>query len=423
MPKRESPKATTTQPAAIRKRRAADLAIADRIRLFRWMRQGMAGALKGSPPDRVIEATGWIRSVGGASPYLALRDRAGISRADVDRAVAKGQICELPSARGCTYVVPRGEYALALRAGQGFGDESEIANAKKFCGVTDKELDKLSAKVLDAIEKAPLDPNGIKEAVGDAVRSLGPEGKKRGLSTTLPLVLGKLQSAGEIRRVPVEGRLDRQRYKYARWTPSPLAKTRISDEERAVELARRYFRWAGPARIAELAWWAGLGVKAARAATAALELIPVADGDDRLLLVEDREMFDAAKMPADPVISFVGLLDNIQHPRREVASLLDERDAKREIPGEKALKAGGTLMDLPYHPIIDRGRLIGLWDYDGVERKLVHRTFEEASGGVAEEANAVSEYVESELEDVRSFSLDSPAGRADRIEALERVRW
>ena len=62
----------------------------------------------------MLERSGWSRSVGGCGPYLTLFARAGLSRADADAAVAKLQIHELPSARGCTYVVPSSDFALAL---------------------------------------------------------------------------------------------------------------------------------------------------------------------------------------------------------------------------------------------------------------------------------------------------------------------
>ena len=51
------------------------------------------------------------------------------------------------------------------------------------------------------------------------------------LTTTLPLALGKLQAMGEIRRVPVNGRLDQQRYKYSAWRPNPLRGFHIAPEE------------------------------------------------------------------------------------------------------------------------------------------------------------------------------------------------
>src|SRR6185436_3455707 len=118
----------------------------------------------------------------------------------------------LPTARGCTYVVPASDYAIGLKVGQQFG-EAEMRTATKL-GVTEDEIEKLCDAVLGALASGPLDPDGIREATGKASRSLGEEGKKKGLTTTLPIALGRLQARGEIRRVPTNGRLDQQRYKY-----------------------------------------------------------------------------------------------------------------------------------------------------------------------------------------------------------------
>src|SRR5580704_4933081 len=118
------------------------------LRAFRSMRQGLDGSLAGRSPAEVLERTGWVRSVGGASPYLALFARAGTLREAADAALAAVAIHELPSARGCTYVVP------------------------------------------------------------------------------------------------ANGRLDQQRYAYARGRPSPLEGVQLSDEQVAVELPKRFYRWA-----------------------------------------------------------------------------------------------------------------------------------------------------------------------------------
>jgi len=72
------------------------------------------------------------------------------------------------------------------------------------------------------------------------------------------VALGLLQAAGEIRRVPVNGRLDQQRYKYAAWKCKPSGSF--------TDLARAYFGWIGPAAVGEFQAFAGLGVKAAKAA-------------------------------------------------------------------------------------------------------------------------------------------------------------
>lgn len=124
-------------------------------------------------------------------------------------------------------------------------------NTARKLGVTDKEVDQLCDAVLKVLASGPLDPEGLREAVGGAARSLGPEGQKKGLSSTLPLALGRLQPEGRIRRIPVNGSLDQQHYRYTLWKPNPLEKCKFSPEEAYSELARRYFTWIGPATLAE----------------------------------------------------------------------------------------------------------------------------------------------------------------------------
>jgi hypothetical protein len=396
---------------------------AEILRAFRSHRQGLDGSLAGGTPAEVLERTGWMRSVGGTSPYLALFARAGTSRAAADAAVAALAVHELPSARGCTYVVPAADFALALRAGQGRGETAEIENAKKHCGVTDKEMGTLRRAVVDALVKGPMDPKDLKGVLGAKVRHLGDAGKKRGLTTTLPLALGWLQSQGEIRRVPANGRLDQQRYAYAIWEPGPLAGITLDDEQVGVELAKRFFRWASPATPAQLGWWAGLGVKAARAAVASLALVPVAEGDPRLMTPADRDALLAFERPREPSYRLVGSLDNLVHPRREVASLLSDADAALEVWNEKKPQAAGSLSDLPFHAIVDRGQLVGLWDYDPGAGAIVWKTFGKADAALKHEVARVEAFIRADLGDARSFSLDSPESRAPRLDALRAARW
>ena len=89
-----------------------------KLRAWWWHRQGLDGSLRGAAPAAVLERSGWARSVGGVGPYLTLFARAGTSREAADAAVAALEIHELPSARGCTYVVPASDFALALTVGQ-----------------------------------------------------------------------------------------------------------------------------------------------------------------------------------------------------------------------------------------------------------------------------------------------------------------
>ncbi|HRK23138.1 MAG TPA: crosslink repair DNA glycosylase YcaQ family protein, partial [Fimbriimonadaceae bacterium] len=166
-----------------------------KLKAFWFDRLGLANPTPMSAGD-VFRRFGWARSVGGANPYLSLFARAGIGREQADRAAANLEIHELPSVRGCTYVVPSEDFAVALRLARGEGDPQDVATAKRHLGVTEAELFKLQEKVLQTLGHDPLDPKEIKDRVGDAVRSLGDEGKKRGMQTTLPRAREFLQTAG-----------------------------------------------------------------------------------------------------------------------------------------------------------------------------------------------------------------------------------
>jgi hypothetical protein len=223
--------------------------VALETKLCAWWshRQGLDGSLSGKKPSAVLEQSGWARSVGGVGPYLKLFARSGAARESADAAVANLDIYELPAARNCTYVIPANDFALALKVGQPLSG-SEMKAALKL-GVTEKEIDKLCDAIVKQLAKGPLDPAQLREATGSAWRSLGEEGKKKGLTTTMPVALGKLQSIGEIRRMPTNGRLDQQRYSYTLWRPNPLSKFKMTDDEAFEELARKYFQWMGPTTV------------------------------------------------------------------------------------------------------------------------------------------------------------------------------
>jgi Winged helix DNA-binding domain len=388
------------------------------LRHWWWHRSGLDGSLRGRPSAEVLDRAGWARSVGGVGPYLTLFARSRASRETIDAEVAALAIHELPTARGCTYVVPARDYALGLTVGAAFGD-GEMKVAAKL-GVTDAEVDALCVAVLGALAGGPLDPDAIRAATGNASRSLGEEGKKKGLTTTLPLALGRLQARGDIRRVPVNGRLDQQRYAYARWSPNPLAEA-VAGEAFA-ELARRFFAWHGPATIGEFQWFSGLGVKAARAAVEPIGLVPAEAGSDRLLLPEDVDAWRAfVPDGGGPSYALVSSLDPISANRRDVSALLDAADAPRlaEAIAEKGVNA---LVDLPSHAILDRGRLVGLWEFDQLAGELVWATFDRRRDDALERVVRETEaFVRDGLGDARSFSLDSPKSRVPRIEALRRL--
>src|SRR5688572_10159384 len=138
----------------------------EKLRAWWWHRTGLDGSLRGANPAATLERSGWARSVGGVGPYLSLFARAGTSRAAADAAAANLEIHELPTARGCTHVLPASDFALGLKVGQTFAAAPMKVAAR--VGVTDKEIATLSKAVLKALAKGPLDPDGIRAATGDA---------------------------------------------------------------------------------------------------------------------------------------------------------------------------------------------------------------------------------------------------------------
>jgi hypothetical protein len=391
-----------------------------KLRAWWFHRQGLDGSQIGRAPAEVLTKSGWARSVAGSGPYLSLFARAGVSRTAVDTAVAQLAIHELPAARGCTYILPAADFALGLRVGEEFST-GEMALARRL-GVTDAEIAKLSSAVVRALRNGPLAPDEIRAATGSASRSLGTEGAKKGLTTTLPLALGSLQTSGQIRRIPTNGRLDQQRYRYALWEPNPMAKFRLSMTESYTELARLYFRWIGPATVYEFQWFSGLGIRAAKAAIEPLELVPVEMRSDRLLFAEDRELFAAFKTTGKPSYALVSSMDSMFLLRRNLSDLLTPKARKQNVDIDKGQRQIGSLSDLTSNAILDRGALVGLWEYDPASGSIAWRTFAAPDKALRECVARTEAYIREQLGDARSFSLDSTKSRAPRIAAIRNAQ-
>jgi len=394
-------------------------ASAEKLRAWWAHRQGLDGGLTGATAAEVLTRTGWARSIGSSTPYLALFARAGLDRERVDADVAALAIHELPSARGCAYLLPEADFALGLSLGLGAA-LADVDTATRKLPVTHEEIDALRRTVLAILDTAdaPMDPAAIREAAGGAVRSLGEEGKKKGHGTTLPMTLGLLQSRGEIRRVPAGGRLDQQRFGYVRWSHSPPVDGGTDPGAARAALARRYFGWAAPASLKHFQWFSGLSATAARQAVAPLGLVEL-DGPGQLLLPPDQvAAFEAFTVPDEPSYALVTAFDGVHLLHRDVRRLLDPADAARPVPGGKPGRTLGDEPDPPTMIIVDRGRIAGLWEFDVETRDIVHQAFGPPDGALKEAVARTADFVRDQLGDARTVSLDSPRSRAPRIAAL-----
>ncbi len=398
-----------------------DKLTAELLRAWSWHRQGLDGRMAGLTAPAVLDTVGWARSVGGANAYLTLFARAGIGRAEADAALAEQEIHELPTARGCTYVLPASDYAWGLQIGHSSAEAA--VKVLMRLGVERSEIESLSQEVLQVLrgirgtDAEAMDPRGLKKILGDKVRNLGDEGKKKGASTTLPAALGLLQADGRIRRVPVNGRLDQQRYSYVAWE---LEGTGESDDVVRARMLERFLRWTGGATLGQIRWFTAFTVaqtKAALAAVGAVE-IETGAGDQLWLRPADVKALTAFEAPSAEDIQLLSGSDSLVLLRRNSADLFDEA-GKIAVAG---MSGSALAADLSDHPILDRGRIIGLWQYDPENSRIAWWTFDPASPAVRERITQVEQWITEDLADFRSFSLDSPTSRAKDIAKLDARR-
>ncbi|MFJ3958902.1 DNA glycosylase AlkZ-like family protein [Arthrobacter sp. NPDC090010] len=395
----------------------ADHLTPELLAAWSWHRQGLDGAAEGLAPEEVFSRYGWARSVGGGNPYLTLFSRAGIRRQEADVALQELRIHELPSARGCAYVLGREHFALALQSGRDSG-AGELRVLEKL-GVEATEIDALAEDVVTALDGSavPLDPQQLREVLGEKVRSLGEEGRKKGASTTLPATLGMLQREGRIRRVPPSGRLDQQRFGYTNWD---LPLSELDEDGARTKLLRLHLSWTGGASLKESQWFSGFTVaqsKKALAAIGALELT-TAEGTQRWMLAEDVEALAAFRPEATPRVRLLANSDALVLLRRNAPELIaDPAIADEILRGGSALSA-----DLDDHPVVDRGQIIGLWHFDPDAGRIAAWLFPDLEQAQEDAARAeiarTGEWIAEDLGDFRSNSLDSPKGRRKRIDHL-----
>jgi Winged helix DNA-binding domain len=139
------------------------------------------------------------------------------------------------------------------------------------------------------------------------------------------------------------------------WIPAP---SQFEGEEALAELARRYFLGHGPATIHDLARWAGIGMRSARAGLAAvrdqLSSLEV-DGVEYLMDPSTPDLLDAHRAEARGLFLLPGF-DEFVLGYRERGAVLDPQFAERIVPGGNGM----------FRPTVVRdGRLVGTWQWTG----------------------------------------------------------
>jgi hypothetical protein len=428
----EQPAAAKPAAPAARRSAAAQLEVTlDQARAFWCAKQGLSPHIDGSVTG-VVERTGWVRTLGGVDVYLSVRARdPGMRRADLDDAVARGELHVLPAARGCIYLVPERDRALALSFAASLSQPRAERDLEKV-GMNGRELEGLSQLVLAALATSPMTTNALRKALPEgAVRSLGDAGKKLGMSSPLPAVLRELEFGGHIERTLEDGRLDTERYVWRVAPPARRDQIQAVPEDpiaRLAGVARRFLDMSGPVSIKELAAWSGAGQRECKAAIETLPVVPVSiagRSDPAWVLDSDVDSLAVAWPPDDPDFAFLAVGDNLAVVYGGPAVFVDPSHHDRPVDtwgnGQRKVPLGEARY-LGHRMLLLGNRIVGFWEYDPVATEIMCRSLDplppELGKRLIEESEAMAAFLRDDIGHGRSFNLDTDEALHQRAQAL-----
>lgn len=374
----------------------------------------------GKPADlvEVLEQSGFVRTLGGADVYLALRARLpGLKRADLDTLVADQKAQVLPAARGCMYLLARRHAPLALRVAERLSTARDLRDQEK-AGIRPGEVDAIAVATLETLRaKGPLPTHAIRQALPEGlVRSLGDAGKKVGVSSPLPAALRRLEFRGDIERRLEEGRLDSERYLWQATAKNLFEDADLPEDVTSLHarFGEIFFRAAGLSTRKAFADWAGLSQKEAQAAMAALPLVPVAvEGEKETYAMLEEKSADLAMDLAAATIAFLPFEDNSQALQGVPSLLIDAAYHDIEVPawgmGGKKSRLGDAKHS-QLRSIVAEGRMAGFWEFDP-EKQIIVNAWLGANNETRRRAETLAEntaaFLRDEIGHAHSFSLDT----------------
>ena len=388
------------------------------LRAYWSHRQGLDGSLTGAPGAAVLERVGWARSVGGTLPISPCSAGRACARAGWTPTSPPCAFTNCPRLATAPMSCPARDFALAPMVGGGASRSRGTARAAEKLGVTREEVDVLAERVLEQLHDTggAADPAALRKSLASTSAVSATRASARASRRPCPSPWGSSRPTAGSVACPSTGGSTSSGFAHP-WPDVPTS--------RALSTARERFSPStiGVARHREPSAFPVVRVdsRSPRSkAVAELGLEPVA-GTDLLgtpASLTELRSYAVPRPPRSP--SSGGLTHSCSFgatstgsPTRPTASI-----PARPGPGTAA---GGSLTDLPHQGIVDRGRLIGLWDYDPGAEDVVWAPITRLTAAqrlATQDAVArTAAYVRDDLGDNRGMSLDSPKG-APRLAAL-----
>jgi hypothetical protein len=313
---------------------------------LRLVAQRLAGRPAGSPAEAVRLLTAvQAQDFPGALTSVALRTPSRL-RKDVEAALDAGEVVRSWPMRGTLHFVAAEDLRWLLDL---LGARMLTAAAGRRAGLG---LDEVTyGRARELTEAALSGGRGLRRRAlldGWAAAGISVEGQ-RGAH-----LLGHLAQSGVICLGPLDG-AEQTFVLLDEWVPRPR---RISGDDALRELALRYFTGHGPATVQDLARWAGIPLRAARAGLAlargGLESVDV-DGVEHLMDPATPERLAACRDEAEGLHLLPGF-DEFVLGYGDRRAVIDPEFFDRIVPG-------GNGMFRP--TVVSSGRIIGTWGWTG----------------------------------------------------------
>lgn len=394
-----------------------------------WMeRQGLDEPRRAPQP-----IGGWMRAIGGVGPYLSMLARdPKLTRPEVDRLFADGELRVVPGVRGCIWTVRSDEAGLAVAVASAQSGRRLERDLEK-AGSSLEEARTVGVRVVETLAESPASTRSLASALpDDAVRSLGDAGKKVGITTTLPPALRLLEFDGTIARRLESGRLEGERYEWFLADGGAAVSAAPTDPvEQASALARLYFDWAGPSSFDDFVRWSGVNKGPAKKAVAAVGLVEVEVEELGACLCLPEQAADVVSgIPlADDEVHLLPTMDNLltlrQRPGRVFAAAVDQ-DVELIGMGSRMTTVGECNW-LSERPLFVAGRWAGVWDWDAEAGAVIWAGFRPlssaAEAAIEAQATRVARFVRDDLDgQARTTSIDGDKSQRRRVERVRTLR-